>query len=46
MVDEALLTVKASVPSRPLTVSKPEKVVAVPLLTELVPLPVPATVMV
>ena len=43
---EALLTVKASSPARPLTVSKPEKVVAVPLLTELVPLPVPVTVMV
>ena len=43
---EALFTVKASVPSRPLTVSNPEKVVAVPLLTELVPAPVPVTVMV
>ena len=43
---EALLTVNLSVPPRPLTVSNPEKVVAVPLLTELVPAPVPVTVMV
>ena len=46
VVDEALLTVKASVPSRPFTVSKPEKVVVPPLLPNVVPLPVPVTVMV
>ena len=47
MVDvEALLTVKASVPSRPLMVSKLEKVVLPPLLPAVVPAPVPVTVMV
>ena len=43
---EALLMVKASLPSRPFTVSKPEKVVVPPLLPAEVPAPVPVTVMV
>ena len=43
---EALLTVKASVPPWPLTVSKPLKVVLPPLVPAEVPAPLPDTVMV
>ena len=43
---EALFSVKASVPARPFTVSKPEKVVVPPVLPKLVPAPVPVTVIV
>ena len=42
----ALLSVKPSLPARPFTVSKPEKVVVPPVLPKLVPAPVPVTVIV
>ena len=46
VVDVTLLTVKPSSPAKPFTVSKPEKVVVPPLLPNVVPLPVPVTVVV